>query len=68
MLLVAIFLRLYSLDTVPAVFQMTKLVDALRVLDGELLIFFRNNVARLSSSISRPSVAFLGQTDLASQP
>ena len=69
-LLVAIFLRLYSLDTVPSGLSNDEAengVDALRVLDGELLIFFTENNGReaLFIYLQALSVAFLGQTDLA---
>ena len=69
-LLVAIFLRLYSLDTVPSGLSHDEAengIDALRILDGERPIFLAENNGRevLFIYLQALSVALLGQTDLA---
>ena len=68
-LLVAIFLRLYSLDTVPRGFSYDEVwngLDALRILDGERPIFLTENSGReaLFIYLQALSIAFLGQTGL----
>ena len=69
-LLGAIFLRLYSLDTVPGGLLWDEAhngLDALRILDGERPIFLTENFGRevLFVYLQAISVAFLGQTSLA---
>ena len=69
-LLVAVFLRLHSLDTIPGGLLHDEAyhgIDALRILDGERPIFLTGNNGReaLFVYLQAISVAFLGQTSLA---
>ena len=69
-LLVAVFLRLHSLDTIPGGLLRDEAyhgIDALRILDGERPIFLTGNNGReaLFVYLQAISVAFLGQTSLA---
>ena len=69
-LLVAIILRLYSLDTIPRGLLWDEAhngLDALRILDGERPIFLTGNFGReaLFVYLQATSVALLGQTHLA---
>ena len=66
---VAIFLRVYSLDTLPRGLLWDEAhngLDALRILDGERPVFLSGNFGReaLYVYIQAVSVAILGQTDL----
>ncbi len=67
---VAVFLRLYSLDTIPRGLMSDEVwngFDALRILDGERPIFLADNFGRepLFIYLQAISVAFLGPTSLA---
>ena len=69
-LLVAIFLRLHSLDTIPRGLTPDEAwngLDALRILDGERPIFLTDNYGReaLFIYLQAISVGLLGQTSLA---
>ena len=69
-LLVAVFLRIYSLDTIPRGLTPDEAwngLDALRILDGERPIFLTANFGReaLFIYLQAISIAFLGQTSLA---
>ena len=69
-LLIAIFLRLYSLDTIPHKLLMDETeneLDALAIIEGERPIFLPENHGReaLFIYLQAISIAFLGQTDLA---
>ena len=69
-LLVAIFLRLYSLDTIPSGLmgdEAENELDALAIIDGERPIFLAENHGReaLFVYLQAISIAVLGQTDLA---
>ena len=68
-LCVAIFLRVYSLDTIPSGLLWDEAhngLDALRILDGERPVFLSGNFGResLYVYIQAVSIAVLGQTDL----
>ena len=69
-LLVAVLLRLYDLDTVPGSLTHDEAVngiDAVRILEGERPIFLTDNFGRevLFIYVQAISVFFLGQTELA---
>ncbi len=69
-LLVAVFLRLYSLDSVPLGLlgdEAENGLDALEIIDGERPIFLTENHGReaLFVYLQALSIALLGQTDLA---
>ncbi len=69
-LLVAIFLRLYNLDSVPPGLMGDEVengLDALKIIDGERPIFLSDNFGReaLFIYLQAISMALLGQTDLA---
>ena len=69
-LVVAVFLRLYSLDTIPTGLLTDEAfngLDALRILDGERPIFLADNNGReaLFVYFQAISIAFLGQSALA---
>ena len=69
-LLVAIFLRLYGLDSVPSALHIDEAeneLDALAILEGERPVFLPENHGReaLFIYLQAVSLAVLGQTDLA---